>query len=160
MLSNRIFNFIFCSFFAVAGSLILGACHRTPMVYNHYEHVDNDGWTRNDTIHFYVSPIQQAGTYSQKLMLRTNNKLPFLGVSVIVEQDIYPMQRKLRKRIDCQLVEDNGHVIGSGISCYQYTFPIDSVALNEGDSIHIYVMHHMKQDNMPGISDVGILISK
>jgi gliding motility-associated lipoprotein GldH len=144
---------------AMAGFLMMAACDRS-VVYNHYEHVDNEGWERNDTIHFYVPPIKQAGTYHQQLMLRTNNQLPFLGISVIVEQDIYPVGRKLRKRIDCKLVEQNGHVIGSGISCYQYTFDVDSVQLNEGDSLHMYVMHYMKQENMQGISDVGILISQ
>ncbi len=144
---------------AMAGFLMMAACDRS-VVYNHYEHVDNEGWERNDTMHFYVPPIKQAGTYHQQLMLRTNNQLPFLGISVIVEQDIYPVGRKLRKRIDCKLVEQNGHVIGSGISCYQYTFDIDSLQLNEGDSLHMYVMHYMKQENMQGISDVGILISQ
>ncbi|MBE6270321.1 MAG: gliding motility lipoprotein GldH [Prevotella ruminicola] len=148
---------------AMAGLLMMVACDRT-VVYNHYEHVDNEGWERTDTMHFYVSPIKHAGTYSQQLMLRTNNQLPFLGISVIVEQDIYPaeqsMGRKLRKRIDCHLVEKNGHILGNGISCYQYTFNVDSLQLNEGDSLHMYVMHYMKQENMPGISDVGILISQ
>ena len=144
---------------AMAGFLMMAACDRS-VVYNHYEHVDNEGWERNDTMHFYVPPIKQAGTYHQQLMLRTNNQLPFLGISVIVEQDIFPVGRKLRKRINCKLVEQNGHVIGSGISCYQYTFDVDSVQLNEDDSLHMYVMHYMKQENMQGISDVGILISQ
>ena len=144
---------------AMAGFLMMAACDRS-VVYNHYEHVDNEGWERTDTMHFYVTPIKQTGTYHQQLMLRTNNQLPFLGISVIVEQDIYPVGRKLRKRIDCKLVEQNGHVMGSGISCYQYTFDVDSLQLNEGDSLHMYVMHYMKQENMKGISDVGILISQ
>jgi len=144
---------------AMAGFLMMVACDRS-VVYNHYEHVDNEGWERTDTMHFYVPTIKQTGTYHQQLMLRTNNQLPFLGISVIVEQDIYPVGRKLRKRIDCKLVEQNGHVMGSGISCYQYTFDVDSLQLNEGDSLHMYVMHYMKQENMKGISDVGILISQ
>ena len=144
---------------AMAGFLMMAACDRA-VVYNHYEHVDNEGWERADTMHFHVPPIKQAGTYRQQLLLRTNNQLPFLGLSVIVEQDIYPMGRKLRKRIDCELVEKNGHVMGNGISCYQYTFDVDSIELNEGDSLHMYVMHYMKLENMKGISDVGILISQ
>ena len=144
---------------AIAGFLMTVACNRS-VVYTHYEHVDNDGWERDDTMHFFIPPIKEAGTYHQQVMLRTNNQLPFLGISVIVEQDIYPMERKLRKRIDCKLVEKNGHVLGNGISCYQYTFDVDSIHLNEGDSLHMYVMHYMKQENMQGISDVGILISK
>lgn len=143
---------------AIAGCL-WAACSRS-MVYNHYEHVDNDGWERDDTMHFYIPPVSKTGKYQQQLLLRTNNALPFLGVSVIVEQDIFPIGRKLRDRIDCPLVEENGHVLGDGISCYQYTFDLDQIELNEGDSLHVYVMHHMKRENVPGISDVGLTMKQ
>ena len=143
---------------AIAGLMTM-ACNRS-MVYNHYEHIDNDGWERTDTMHFYIPPVKQAGTYHQQVMLRTNNQIPFLGMSIIVEQEIYPMGRRLRKRIDCPLVEDNGHVLGSGISCYQYAFDVDNIMLNEGDSLHVFVMHYMKLEIMPGISDVGIMMTK
>ena len=134
-------------------ALTTTACHR-GVIYNHYEHVDNDGWERNDTMHFYIPRVEQTGRYYQKVMLRTDNSLPFLGISVIVEEDIYPRGQKRRKRINCPLVESNGHVMGQGISCYQYTFNVDSLELYEGDSLHIYVMHHMKRETMPGITDI------
>ena len=140
-------------------ALMTTACHR-GVIYDHYEHVDNDGWERNDTMHFYIPRIDKSGTYHQQVMLRTNNSLPFRGISVIVEQDIYPRGQKKRKRIECQLVEKDGHVTGQGISCYQYKFDVDSLELYEGDSLHIYVMHHMKRETMPGVTDVGILVSK
>ena len=138
-------------------ALITTACHR-GVVYIHYEHVDNDGWERTDTMHFFIPRVAKAGVYSQQLLLRTNNKMPFLSVNVVVEQDIYPRGEKLRKRIDCPLVEENGHVMGNGISCYQYAFDVNKVELFEGDSLHIYVMHHMKRETMPGITDVGLLV--
>ena len=140
-------------------ALITTACHR-GVIYSRYEHVDNDGWERTDTIHFYISRIAESGVYKQQVMLRTNNSLPFQAVNVVVEQDIYPRGEKKRKRIDCKLVEENGHVMGQGISCYQYTFDVDKVELYEGDSLHIYVMHHMKRETMPGITDVGMLVTK
>ena len=143
----------------VMTGMLTAACHQ-GVIYSHYEHVDNDGWERNDTMHFYIPPIKQAGKYHQQMMLRTNNSIPFLSISVIVEQDIYPRGQKMRRRIECPLVEENGHVMGKGISCYQYTFDVDNLELYEGDSLHVYVMHHMKRETMPGISDVGILISK
>ena len=143
---------------AIAG-MLTAACNR-GVIYNHYEHVDNDGWERTDTIHFYIPPVKQSGNYRQQVMLRTDNSMPFLSLSIIVEQDIYPSGMKLRKRIECPLIEENGHVMGKGIGCYQYAFDVDNIDLYEGDSLHVYVMHHMKRETMPGINDVGILISK
>ncbi len=140
-------------------ALLSMSCNR-QVIYSRYNHVENDGWERNDTMHFHIPAIKQVGTYHQQFMLRTNNSLPFLGVSIIVEQEIFPMHRKIRKRIDCNLVEENGRVLGSGISNYQYTFDLDSILLNEGDSLDVHIMHHMKLETMPGISDVGFLISQ
>ena len=140
-------------------ALMTTACHR-GVIYSHYEHVDNDGWERNDTMHFYIPRIAETGKYRQQLMLRVNNSLPFLSLSVVVEQEIFPRRQKLRKRIECPLVEENGHVMGKGISCYQYTFDVQNVELFKGDSLHVCVMHHMKRETMPGITDVGILVSK
>lgn len=140
-------------------ALIISACHR-GVVYSHYEHVDNDGWERTDTMHFYISPIPQSGVYQQQVMLRTDNSMPFLGINVVVEQEVYPRGERRRQIVNCPLIEKNGHVMGNGISCYQYSFDVDSLELFEGDSLHVFVMHHMKRETMPGITDVGILISK
>ncbi|MBR1410205.1 MAG: gliding motility lipoprotein GldH [Prevotella sp.] len=139
-------------------ALMISACHR-GVIYSHYEHVDNDGWERNDTIHFYIPSVKKSGVYHKQLMLRTDNSLPFLGISVIVEQEVYPRGQRLRKNLDCPLVEKNGRVMGNGISCYQYTFDVDSVELFEGDSLHVFVIQNMKREPMPGITDVGILVS-
>ena len=143
---------------AIAG-MLTAACNR-GVIYNHYEHVDNDGWERTDTMHFYIPAVKQAGTYHQQVMLRTDNSMPFLSLSVVVEQDIYPRGQKLRKRIMCPLIEENGHVMGKGISCYQYAFDVENLELYEGDSLHVNLMHHMKRETMPGITDVGILVTK
>ena len=143
---------------AIAG-MLTAACNR-GVIYNHYEHVDNDGWERTDTMHFYIPAVKQAGTYHQQVMLRTDNSMPFLSLSVVVEQDIYPRGQKLRKRIMCPLIEENGHVMGKGISCYQYAFDVENLELYEGDSLHVYVMHHMKRETMPGITDVGMELIK
>ena len=140
-------------------ALMVSACHR-GVIYSHYEHVDNDGWERNDTMHFYIPCVKESGVYQQQVMLRTDNSLPFLGISVIVEQEILPRGEHKRKRIYCPLVENNGQVMGNGISCYQYSFKVDSLELYEGDSLHIYVMHYMKRETMPGITDVGLYMQQ
>lgn len=150
-------NIIIMSLAMVA--LMTTACHR-GVIYSHYEHLDNDGWERTDTMHYYIPRVAESGIYKQQVMLRTNNSLPFLSVSILVEQDIYPRGERKRKRIECPLVKENGLILGYGISCYQYAFDIDKVKLYEGDSLHIYVMHHMKIETMQGITDVGILVTK
>jgi gliding motility-associated lipoprotein GldH len=143
---------------AIAG-LLMAACNR-GVIYYHYEHVDEEGWERTDTIHFYIPAVKEAGSYRQKLLLRTDNSVPFQNLNVTIEQDIYPRDMKLSKSINCILIDKNGGVNGKGISCFQYAFDMDNVDLYEGDSLHICVTHNMKRETMPGVNDIGILISK
>ncbi|MFQ9996553.1 MAG: gliding motility lipoprotein GldH, partial [Hoylesella buccalis] len=42
----------------------------------------------------------------------------------------------------------------------QYAFDITSMDLHEGDSLHISVRHDMKREILPGISNVGVSLTK
>ena len=49
---------------------------------------------------------------------------------------------------------------GQGVGSYQYHFRVSEMNLKAKDSLHICVRHDMKREIMPGISDVGIEISR
>ena len=49
---------------------------------------------------------------------------------------------------------------GSGVSLYQYLLPITTHTYEKGDSIRVRVIHNMKREDLPGIADVGIKITK
>jgi gliding motility-associated lipoprotein GldH len=53
-----------------------------------------------------------------------------------------------------------GNTRGQGINYYQYNFHIADVALIEGDSLRISIRHDMKREILPGISDIGIIMTK
>lgn len=59
-----------------------------------------------------------------------------------------------------QLIDNNGVSKGQGISYYQYNFPINIYQMHQGDSIHVAIRHDMKREILPGVSDIGIKISK
>ncbi|WP_417163197.1 hypothetical protein [Segatella sp.] len=46
------------------------------------------------------------------------------------------------------------------MSYYQYNFPINIYQMHQGDSIHVAIRHDMKREILPGVSDIGIKISK
>ena len=60
----------------------------------------------------------------------------------------------------CQLINQHGENKGQGISYYQYNFPINIYKINRGDSIHIAIRHDMKREILPGVSDIGVKITK
>ena len=62
--------------------------------------------------------------------------------------------------IQCNLIDQNGVNKGQGISYYQYTFPINVYRMSQNDSIHVTIRHDMKREILPGISDIGLKVSR
>ncbi len=153
-------------------SIIMGAvmlfhsCSET-LVYDQYEHTPITGWEKNDVLSFDIPPLKASGTYEQQLGLRVTGNYPFMGLTLIVEQSIFPKAkvqnvRKVEKSdtIQCDLIDKSGATKGQGISFYQYNFPINTYDFTSGDSIHITVKHNMKREILPGISDIGIKMNR
>ncbi len=137
----------------------LSACNRLP-VYCHYEHAPSAGWEKNDTIGFYVSSVKEAGYYQEELGLRIDDNYPFQGLCLVIEQTIPPSGYRHNDTLNCSLYDKNGVVKGSGIKHYQYNFHMNTIRLNEGDSLRIAIRHNMKREILPGTTDIGLLIRK
>ena len=118
-----------------------------------------DGWDKNDTLKFSVAPIQTADNYLEVVEIRIDNTFPFMGLTLKVEQTVYPLGVTQRQSIECSMINNNGHPTGSGVSYYNYEFPLMNLDLNKGDSIQINIVHNMKREIMPGISDIGIRLT-
>jgi len=150
--------------FTLVATMALSACYQST-VYDDYAHTPIAGWEKNDTLSFEVPPIVATGYYQESLGLRTTGAFPFTGLTLIVNQTIFPANksRECIEKTDtvlCQLINKKGENMGQGISYYQYNFPINVYKMYEGDSIHIAIRHDMKREILPGVSDVGVKISK
>lgn len=137
--------------------LVLSACGNK--VYDRYEHAPVEGWEKNDTLSFHVPKMAGAGVYEEELGLRIDNSFPFMRLTLIVETTVIPGYQVLRDTVAPELVDAHGRHTGNGISHFQYTVPVREIHLKEGDSLRICIRHDMKREIMPGISDVGIILS-
>ena len=99
-------------------------------VYHRYSHTSVSGWEKNDTLKFYVPRLRQGGN------------------------------AVLTDTVNCTFSKPDGTRLTRGISYYQYSFPIAKPDLREGDSLVVSIYHDMKRDMLPGISDVGLYISR
>lgn len=151
-------TFLLPPLFAVALLLTVG-CNRQT-VYAHYEPAPASGWEKGDTLHFYVSPVAEAGTYVEEMGLRITTTYPFMALSLMVEQSVLPAGDTSRKTLDFNLIGPNGNMLGDGVSYYQYSQPLGSIHLNKGDSLHVCVTHNMKREILPGITDIGISLTR
>jgi gliding motility-associated lipoprotein GldH len=62
--------------------------------------------------------------------------------------------------LDCDLIDEHGNAMGQGVSQYQYRFPLKTLQLHRGDSLHVSVHHDMNREILPGITSIGIKLSK
>lgn len=129
-------------------------------VYDTYAHTPTTGWEKNDTLVFSVPSMTAAGSYDTNLGLRITEGYPFTAVSLIVEQRVLPSDEVFTDTLNCVLVGKDGNMSGQGVSYHQYIFPVRTLSLADGDSLQISVRHDMKREILPGISDLGIEISR
>lgn len=135
----------------------LASC-TTSTIYDSYAHTPLAGWEKNDTLTFNVPAMPHTASYSEQVGIRMTTAFPFTSISLIVEQRIMPRGKTLTDTIKCQITDSRGNFIGKGISSYQYIYPLRSVDLHRGDSIHVSIRHNMKREILPGISDIGLKI--
>ena len=129
-------------------------------VFNHYESTPVRGWERNDTLTFNIAPLQETSLYMEDIGVRITGEYPFKGLSLIVEQTVYPSNTMITDTLNCNLVDDIGHAHGKGINHYQYQFPLTTLKLNKGESVHVAIRHCMKREILPGITDIGLKLSR
>lgn len=138
-------------------ALMMAGC-TTDTVYNSYQHTPIKGWEKNDTLKFDIPRLAEGGPYALDLGLRINSAYPFMSLTLIVEQTIYPGNRQYRDTLNCPLINENGNMLGQGVSSFQYNFHANRLHLDTGDSLHITVRHDMKREILPGVSDIGIIL--
>ena len=138
--------------------LMLCGCQQ-QVAYHAFCHIDEPGWDKTDTLHFYISPVARDGNYRLDAELRTDKDYPFQKLTIEIEQTVYPSKESFNNKIDCNLISETGVIEGDGISYFQYQFYVRGLSLHQGDSVHISLTHNMKREIMPGISDVGVKLS-
>ncbi len=129
-------------------------------VYNQYMPTSLKGWERNDTILFQTDTMPETGDYLEEIGMRIKGDYPFMGISLIVEQTVIPSGKSYKDTLSCQLINEKGNIMGDGINHYQYLFPHTTLKLNKGESVRVAIYHCMKREMLPGISDIGLKLSR
>ena len=145
--------------FMAAMLIGLAACNRR-LVYDNYVHTQLAGWEKNDTLSFEIPPVDSTAPYLSRLGLRITDAYPFTALTLIVEQHVYPRDEVFIDTVRCQLTDRRGNAAGKGISYHQYQFPVTTLQLQHGDSIHVRIRHDMKREILPGVSDIGMSLRR
>lgn len=118
-----------------------------------YEAVDVESWDQAERLKFEVPPVE-AGDYEEQLHVRTtmSNRFPFKALYVEVRQQ-WPDSLYV-DTLCCDI--DDATSSNTGISVRQYSFPIRRLSLAKGDSAVVCIRHIMRQEEISGISDIGV----
>ncbi len=162
MITRQTIHLLAASILA-ASFCTLTSCQKHK-VYHAYAHTQQTEWSKEDSVHFMVPAVKESGCYQLETDLRITRRYPFTSLTLIINRTIISpaTQSLLCKRtlhadtIQCQLTDSSGRSLGKGVSYLQYEYPVSKFNLNEGDSMVISVRHHMKQETLPGISDIGV----
>ena len=139
--------------------LIIGSCGQKK-IYSHYEHLDDSEWDKSDTLHFGIPPVVEDGLYSGEMGMRIGLDFPYENLVVDVTETIYPSRIQKTYTLDCTLTEQTGQWKGAGVNYIQYLFPVGSIQLHAGDSVHYAISHKMKRIQIPCVYNVGINLSQ
>ena len=140
------------------GMMLVSCDERT--VFSHYESTPVRGWERNDTLSFDIKAMQETGLYAEEVGVRITGGYPSRGLSLIIEQTVQPSNTTLTDTLNCELIDDTGHANGKGINHYQFLFPLTTIKLNKGESVRVTIRHCMKREILPGITDIGLKLSR
>lgn len=139
-------------------AFVLAGCTIGGNRYSHYETIGGAGWERADTLRFTAGPVDHAGQYSEELGLRANSLYPFMQLTLIVSQEATPSGYCRTDTLQARLTDDDGFVLGDGITHYQYLFPLPSATLAAGDTLRVSIRHDMLRSPLVGITDVGFTL--
>ncbi len=142
------------------GFAVMTAACDDSVAYDKYKPTQAAGWYKGDTVVFDVPRLRQAGSYGQNVGLRVTADYPFTALSIAVERVVEPGHRRYCDTLSCRVYDDEGNIIGRGVSKYQYDIALPDITLSEGDSMHVSVRHLMRRETMPGISDVGFRLTR
>lgn len=140
----------------VLSALALFSCQRSES-YMHYEVIDASRWDEADRLKFDVPPVTHSGTYAMHLHVRATHTpaFPFKVLYVEMRQQWGAWQRT--DTVACPLTDDFERA--TGIAVRQYEFPATRLYVHQGDSAHITLRHIMRQEEVPGISDIGLSLT-
>ena len=139
-------------------------------VFDEYEQIPVEGWDKTDTLTFSVPAVAADGVYNLALGLRTTGDYPFMSLTLLFEANIIAKKsenssvvkapQRLSRTLSCPLVSSRGRSHGQGVSLYQYNFHVATISLREGDALQVNIRHNMKREMLPGLSDLGLSITR
>ncbi len=129
-------------------------------VYNEFQPVQHKVWEKRSEYFFNFDINDKSLPYNISLQLRNNDIYPYQNLWILFNE-LQPSEIVIKDTIECMLADDFGKWTGNGITLFQnqislrknYHFP-------DTGKYTISIQHGMRDDELKGIEDIGLLIEK
>lgn len=91
--------------------------------------------------------------------MRSTAEYPYRNISMRVFEEVRPSSKLFIRRMDFNIVNENGTQTGNGINYFTNEIPIGTLELHPGDTLMIKVGHNMRNETLHGIEDLGIKVT-
>jgi len=151
--------------------LLCTACH-DGRVYDRFKTMPDIGWEKEDTVTFALSPAKAAAVCLPSVGLRIDRTYPLSNLSLIVRQTLTPTgqtagdslppaERTRTDTLSLNLTDARGLLSGQGINFLEYDLPLPhALSISTGDSLTVRIVHDMRRDLLPGVTDLGLVLRK
>lgn len=142
---------IWCALMLVSAAI--AGCHKGPVAADAAT-VDPDGWSSADTVHLSFEVEAPDHRHDLQLGLRHDGDYPFSNLYLFVRLN-YPNGRSLTDTLACPLAGPDGRWYGDGSTWIDHRIGYKKgVAFPMPGTYSLDVVHAMRRDPLPGISDI------
>jgi gliding motility-associated lipoprotein GldH len=130
----------------------LCSCHRRT-VFIELKHVNQSGWNKDSVLRFCIPVADTALTYDILLHVRHTERYPY--------QNMWLFLNDKRDTVEFYLADDHGIWLGKrGNGHIKIPVILEKDCHFTDDTFRISLQHGMRQDNLAGITDIGIEVCK
>lgn len=136
------------------------SCNR-DIVYEQYAEITDNLWDTDDIKQFDV-PIQDTlHAFDVFIMLRNNGQYPWRNIHMFVSTTS-PLQQQVKDSVEYYLADEMGKWKGSGWgNIFTHRLPYRlNVKFPYKGIYRFEIQHGMRNEELPGIMDVGILVKR
>ncbi len=138
---------------------LLTGCVDERTVYHHFEDTSLDGWKRTDTLSFPLPRLSADSTYTLTASIRITPTYPYADLRLVVEQPSATSVRSHRATLRFLLAHPAGTFTATGVDLEHHSLPIPTPLLHPTHAT-LRIYHIMRREELPGVNDVGLQITK
>ncbi|MBN1388783.1 MAG: gliding motility lipoprotein GldH [Bacteroidales bacterium] len=141
-------------------SACLNSCNPAN-IYADSEKIPGYTWNASNTITFEVPVNDTINAYDINLIIRTDKSYPYRNLFLFIKTTS-PQEISIKDTLEYYLADEKGYWYGSGLGdVNDLSVPFKTNILFPDEGIYTFsIQHGMRDQNLDGVTDIGIQIRK